>query len=169
MDDSTGALRLLVAAALGGLLGLERELRGQIAGLRTHILVSVGACLFTLASVWAAQPLMGAVDGESAGVRADLTRIASQVVVGIGFLGGGTILHHGTTVRGLTTAANLWVTASIGLATGLGFYSGAVVGTLIGLLALAALRPIERYIHRERRRRHAPREPDIPSHPPRGR
>jgi putative Mg2+ transporter-C (MgtC) family protein len=90
------------------------------------------------------------------GVRGDISRIASQVVVGIGFLGGGSILRHGTTIKGLTTAANLWLTAAIGLAAGLGFFGGAMLATLLGLFALSGIRPLERWIRRLRRRERRP-------------
>ncbi len=148
MDATTVAMRLGVAFLLGSLLGLERELRGQDAGLRTHILVCLGACLFTLGSIIAAQPL---AERALEGVEVDITRIASQVVVGIGFLGGGAILRHGASIRGLTTAANLWLTASIGLAAGLGFFVGAAITGGLALLTLVALRPLERFLLRLRR------------------
>ena len=135
IDDGTVALRLVVAAGLGGLIGLERELKDQPAGLRTHLLVALGACLFTLVSAYG-------FDGERAGT--DVTRIASQVVVGIGFLGGGTILRHSGTVRGLTTAASLWVTAAVGLAIGAGFVVGALVAGGIAFVALLGLKPFEK-------------------------
>src|SRR5687768_16938269 len=98
LDQSTAILRLLTAFGLGFALGLERELRGQDAGLRTHILVSLGSCLFTVCSILIEQPLDASANQE---VRADVTRIASQVVVGIGFLGGGAILRHGASIKGL--------------------------------------------------------------------
>ncbi len=152
------AARLAIATLLGAVLGLERELRGQPAGLRTHILVSLGSALFTLASLYVALPLSG--DTLDVGVRADVTRIASQVVVGIGFLGGGSILRHGTSVKGLTTAANLWLTASIGLAAGLGFHQGAVLAMAFGLFALSGLRPVVKWIRAWRKRR-PPAEADV--------
>ncbi len=150
MDERTIVLRLGLSVLLGGLLGLERELRGHPAGLRTHLLVSLGACLFTLCSIVVAHPLQGRED--SSGVEADITRIASQIVVGIGFLGGGAILRHGTSVKGLTTAANLWLTASVGLAAGLGFFFGASVTAGFALLVLVGLRPVERFLLRIRQR-----------------
>ncbi|MFP2930457.1 MgtC/SapB family protein [Pyxidicoccus sp. 3LG] len=160
MDEKTIALRLALAALLGGVLGLERELRGQAAGLRTHILVSLGACCFTLASVFIEVPLgVGAPEGA----RGDIGRIASQVVVGIGFLGAGVIMRHGGQVKGLTTAANLWLTASVGLASGLGFYFAAGATMVIALLALAGLRPLERGIRDYRRRRGLKVDGDMPS------
>ncbi len=156
MDEQTIALRLGLALLLGGMLGLERELRGHAAGLRTHLLVCLGSCLFTLASIAAGQGLEGP---ESSVVRADITRIASQVVVGIGFLGGGAILRHGTSIRGLTTAANLWLTASVGLAAGLGFFFGASVTVGFALMVLVGLRPVERLIEGIRKRNAIPSEP----------
>ena len=149
VDQTTIILRLLLAFGLGFVLGLERELRGQVAGLRTHILVSLGACLFTLCSLFAEQPVD---DGASQAVRADITRIASQVVVGIGFLGGGAILRHGASIRGLTTAANLWVTASVGLAAGFGFHLAASATAALALFTLIGLRFFERAILRFRKR-----------------
>jgi putative Mg2+ transporter-C (MgtC) family protein len=145
VDERTIALRLGLALLLGGLLGLERELRGHAAGLRTHLLVCLGSCLFTLVSIAAGQTVAGP---EPEAVRADITRIASQVVVGIGFLGGGAILRHGTSVHGLTTAANLWLTASVGLASGFGFSFGAAATVLLALLVLIGLRPVEKLIAR---------------------
>jgi putative Mg2+ transporter-C (MgtC) family protein len=148
VDSTTVALRLGLAFALGFALGLEREVRGQMAGLRTHILVSLGACLFTVASVLIAAPV-GAQ--QTNGVEVDVSRIASQVVVGIGFLGAGSILRHGASVKGLTTAANLWLTASVGLSVGLGFPLAATLTVGLALLALVGLRPVERVIARWRR------------------
>lgn len=142
MSDGTVLVRILVAAALGATFGIERELRDQPAGFRTHILVAMGACLFTLVGAFGFEELTG--DPGTRALNADPTRVASQVVVGIGFLGGGTILRYGATIRGLTTAASLWVTAAVGLAVGMGFYFGAAATAIIGVLALAGLKPIER-------------------------
>ena len=130
-------LRLVVAAALGGAIGLERELREREAGLRTHLLVSVGSAVFTLVSAY------GFADfdyGARGGITLDPTRIAAQIVTGIGFLGAGAIIRQGLSVRGLTTAATLWVVAAIGMATGAGYYSAAVLGTAIVLVSLWPLR-----------------------------
>lgn len=149
VDQSDAILRLLIAFGLGFALGLERELRGQDAGLRTHILVSLGSCLFTLCSLFVAQPLEG---DSSQFVRADISRVASQVVVGIGFLGGGAILRHGATIKGLTTAANLWLTASVGLATGLGYLGPAAVTAALALFTLVGLRFVENAISRFRKK-----------------
>jgi putative Mg2+ transporter-C (MgtC) family protein len=122
-------LRLALAGVLGGLIGLERELRERGAGLRTHLLVAVGAALFTIAGAYG-----------FGGVRVDPTRVAAQIVTGVGFLGAGAIIRQGFSVRGLTTAATLWVVAAVGLAAGAGYYSGAVITTALVLLALWPLR-----------------------------
>jgi len=142
MSDGEVLVRILVAAALGGIVGIERELRDQPAGFRTHMLVAMGACLFTLVGAFGFQSFTGGTDTHR--VQADLTRVASQVVVGIGFLGGGTILRHGGTVRGLTTAASLWITAAIGLAVAMGFFFAATAASLLAVFALAGLKPIEK-------------------------
>lgn len=122
-------LRLVLAAFLGGIIGLERETVNRPAGLRTHTLVSVGAALAMLVSI--------SIPG------ADPARIAAQVISGIGFLGAGTILREGAGVRGLTTAASLWVVACIGLAVGSGLYLSAVIGTILMFLTLLGLKKIE--------------------------
>jgi putative Mg2+ transporter-C (MgtC) family protein len=130
-------VRLGVAAVLGGVIGFERELRDREAGFRTHLLVCVGAALFTLVSAYGFHDFL---TGGGVVIRADPTRIAAQVVTGIGFLGAGAIIHQGISVRGLTTAATLWVAAAIGIASGAGYYGGAVITTGITLLALWPLR-----------------------------
>ena len=130
-------LRLALAAALGAAIGLERELREREAGLRTHLLVSLGSALFTIVSAYGFHAFLAS--GASV-VRADPTRIAAQIVTGIGFLGAGAIIRQGLSVRGLTTAATLWVVAAIGLAAGAGYYSAAVVATVLVLVSLWPLR-----------------------------
>jgi len=138
-DISQGevTLRLLAAAALGAAVGLERELREREAGLRTHMLVSVGSALFTLASAYGFHEFLTAGGNI---VRADPTRIAAQIVTGIGFIGAGAIVRHGLSVRGVTTAATLWVVAAIGLACGAGYYDAAAITTGIVVLSLWPLR-----------------------------
>ncbi|HEY7706871.1 MAG TPA: MgtC/SapB family protein [Gaiellaceae bacterium] len=131
------ALRIGLAAGLGGAIGLERELREREAGLRTHLLVSVGAALFTLVSAYAWTDW---AFSTQEGLVFDPTRIAAQVVTGIGFLGAGAIIRQGLSIRGLTTAATLWVVAAIGMAVGVGYYEAAVLTTAIVLLSLWPLR-----------------------------
>ena len=139
LDNLDLAFRILAAAGLGAMVGLEREFSDQPAGFRTHILVSLGAALFTVAGALGAS----AFDSD-ASVRFDPTRIAAQVVTGIGFLGAGAIIQQGVNVRGLTTAASLWVTAAIGLACGLGYYAAALITAGITLVSLVVLKPLER-------------------------
>src|SRR4051794_33818029 len=130
-------IQILTAAVLGAAIGFEREMTAQPAGLRTHMLVSLGAALFTL---------VGMHVGDNSP-----TRIAAQVVTGIGFLGGGAILREGANVRGLTTAASLWVTAAIGLAVGLQAWFAAVLATMVGLAVLGLIRYVERHLLPARR------------------
>jgi putative Mg2+ transporter-C (MgtC) family protein len=129
--------RLALAAALGGAIGFERELRDREAGLRTHLLVCLGSALFTIVSAYGFRDFLTSGDQV---IRADPTRIAAQIVTGIGFLGAGAIIRQGLSVRGLTTAATLWVAAAIGIAAGAGYYSGAVLATVVTLIALWPLR-----------------------------
>ena len=128
-------LRLAVAAVLGGAIGMERELRERQAGLRTHLVVCVGAALFTLVSAYGFEDFFAAT-----GTRTDPTRIAAQIVSGIGFLGAGAIIRQGLSVRGLTTAATLWLVAAIGMSAGAGYYDGAIIATAGALLTLGPLR-----------------------------
>jgi putative Mg2+ transporter-C (MgtC) family protein len=130
-------LRLSLAAVLGGMIGAERELRDREAGLRTHLLVSLGSALFTIVGAYGFHAFLNS--GASV-VRADPTRIAAQIVTGIGFLGAGAIIRHGLSVRGLTTAATLWVVAAVGMAAGAGYYSVAAITTALVLIALYPLR-----------------------------
>jgi putative Mg2+ transporter-C (MgtC) family protein len=129
--------RLATAAALGGAIGFERELREREAGLRTHMLVAIGSALFTIVSAYGFREFLTSGDPV---IRADPTRIAAQIVTGIGFLGAGAIIRHGLSVRGLTTAATLWVSAAIGIAAGSGYYSAAIFATVITLVSLSPLR-----------------------------
>jgi len=130
-------VRLVVAGILAGAIGAEREIREREAGLRTHLLVGVGAALFTIVSAYAWTDFSF---GSRQGVTYDPTRIAAQIVTGIGFLGAGAIIRQGLSVRGLTTAASLWVVAAIGMASGAGYYSGAVITTVVVLVSLWPLR-----------------------------
>jgi len=141
-------LRLSVAAVLGGAIGMERELRERQAGLRTHLVVCVGSALFTLVSAYGFREFL--VHGGSV-VRADPTRIAAQIVSGIGFLGAGAIIRQGLSVRGLTTAATLWLVAAIGMASGAGYYSAALIATAGALLTLGPLRIVSYRIIRRYR------------------
>jgi putative Mg2+ transporter-C (MgtC) family protein len=130
-------LRISIAAGLGGAVGLERELREREAGLRTHLVVCVGSALFTLVSAYGFHSFL--VDGGNL-VRTDPTRIAAQIVSGIGFLGAGAIIRQGLSVRGLTTAATLWLVAAIGMACGAGYYTPALISTAVALITLGPLR-----------------------------
>ena len=160
IGDWTVAVRVLIAAGLGASIGFEWELRDQPAGLRTHMLVALGSCLFTLVSAYGFH--QAAASPSSQAIRVDVTRVASQIVVGIGFLGGGTILRHGGTVWGLTTAATLWVVAAIGLATGVGYYSSALIVTAVAIVSLEGLKPLEKKIARSAKRTEEPSEPREP-------
>ncbi|NLM37380.1 MAG: MgtC/SapB family protein [Firmicutes bacterium] len=126
-------VRLTVATLLGSIIGWEREKQGRPAGLRTHILVALGSCLMMLISIY----------GFSGVTARDPARLAAQVVSGIGFLGAGNILREGTSIRGLTTAASLWVVAGIGLACGTALYLAAVAATIVAFLVLVLLDDLE--------------------------
>jgi putative Mg2+ transporter-C (MgtC) family protein len=142
-------LRLILAAILGSVIGFERERQSWAAGLRTHMLVSVGAALVMIVSQFGFADVLGRPN-----VVLDPSRIAAQVVSGIGFLGAGAILLRGEVIRGLTTAASLWSVAAIGLAVGAGMNTAAIAATIIILAILAGMKPIERrYISVRQRRR----------------
>ena len=130
-------LRVVLAGVLGGAIGAEREIREREAGLRTHMLVAVGAALFTIVSAYAWSDFQFSTAN---GITFDPTRIAAQIVTGIGFLGAGAIIRQGLSIRGLTTAASLWVVAAIGMASGAGYYSAAVITTVVVLVSLWPLR-----------------------------
>jgi len=132
--------RLLVAALLGALIGLERERLDRGAGLRTHTLVATAAALVMLVSSYG---FVGVVTADRT-IALDPSRIAAQVVSGIGFLGAGTIILRRNAVRGLTTAASVWAVAAIGLASGAGMFAAAVTCTVILLIVLIGLKPVER-------------------------
>ena len=129
-----------MAAFLGAIIGIEREIKNRAAGFRTHIIVSVGACLIMLIGIEG----IGEISDD---VGRDTARIAGQVVSGIGFLGAGTILQTKDGVSGLTTAATLWLSAAIGLAVGIGFYEGALIATIICLVTLVSLSGVSDFIN----------------------
>ena len=137
LSTAEALLRLLIAAGLGGAIGLERELRDHEAGFRTHLIVSLGACVFTLVSAYAWTDW---TFSTASGVVFDPTRIAAQIVTGVGFLGAGAIIVRGISVRGLTTAATLWVVAAIGMAAGTGYYVVAVGAAVLVLVSLGPLK-----------------------------
>ena len=141
MDVFLVAIRLFLAAFLGAIIGVEREMKNRAAGFRTHIIVSVGACLIMLIGVDA----IGEISSDKA---RDVARIAGQVVSGIGFLGAGTILQKKDGVSGLTTAATLWLSAAIGLAVGIGYYEGAIIATVICLITLVSLKGFSDFINK---------------------
>jgi putative Mg2+ transporter-C (MgtC) family protein len=133
-------IRLLVAAFLSGLIGIEREAQQQPAGLRTHLLVGTGSCLMMILSVTGFDSFLAQ---DSDAIRFDPARIPSYVISGIGFLGAGTIIVHRGSVKGLTTAASVWVAAGLGLVVGIGMYFVAVLTTIIVLVALSVLLKLE--------------------------
>lgn len=129
--------RLFLGFLLGGLIGLEREWHRQSAGLRTHIIICTGSCLLTLLSIYIPQTYTHFRNGDPG-------RIAAQIVSGIGFLGGGAILRYGVNIRGLTTAASIWVVAGIGMTAGAGMYAAAFIGTGFILFTLFVMAPFEK-------------------------
>jgi len=146
LTDTEIVRRLLLAAFVGGLLGVEREMRQKSAGFRTNILIGIGSAVFTMMSI--------AISAD----RGDPGRIAAQIVTGMGFLGAGAILRTRNGVHGLTTAATVWVNAALGIAAGAGEYHLAVIGALITMAVLLVLHPIERGI--EKRVHHDKRPED---------
>lgn len=137
LDLKITITRIVLAALLGGVIGVEREKKGRSAGLRTHILVCTGSSLIMLVSLYVFEMYQGKVP-------VDPSRIAAGVVTGIGFLGAGTIMGSSEGVRGLTTAASIWVSSAIGLAVGCGFLSAAIVSTVVTFVTLAFLKHIEK-------------------------
>ena len=155
------ALRLALAAALGMAIGIERELHRKPPGLRTNMLIALGSALFTIVSVELARIYGGGSPD----------RVAAQIVTGIGFLGGGAIMRSGNEVHGLTTAATAWVNAAIGMSAGIGHYGMAMGGTILTLVVLVVLPPIEHYFEtlagvKHRRRASDQLPPDTPPLPP---
>lgn len=141
-------VKLLLAALAGAAIGLEREKHGRPAGLRTHLLVALGACLITVVSE-AFHLKYAALDGTSS-MRLDPARIAAQIVVGIGFLGAGVIIKEGISVRGLTTAASLWLVAGLGMAFGMGLFVPGAMATVLALMSLIFLKMLEPIINKDR-------------------
>jgi putative Mg2+ transporter-C (MgtC) family protein len=139
-------LRLMLAAVLGSLVGIERERLDWAAGLRTHMLVCLGSTLFMLVSAFGFADILG-----TPGIGLDPSRIAAQVVSGVGFLGAGTIILRREAVRGLTTAASVWTVAAVGLAVGGGLYFAAISATVLILVILAGIKPLERRLFPKRR------------------
>lgn len=142
MDIFLVATRLILAAILGAVIGIEREIKNRAAGFRTHIIVSVGACLIMLIGI-------DGIGEFSSDTARDTARIAGQVVSGIGFLGAGTILQKKNGVSGLTTAATLWLSGAIGLAVGIGYYEGEIIATVICLITLVSLKGISDLINKK--------------------
>ena len=138
VNEFTMIIRLCLAFTAGGIIGLERSSRRQVAGLRTHILIAVGACCLMLLSIWLPQSFSG-----GGPVVGDPGRIAAQVVSGMGFLGAGAIIRLGANTKGLTTAASLWLTAAIGMAIGAGLYLAALLTVILAIIALIPLNKIE--------------------------
>lgn len=142
MDIFLVATRLILAAILGAVIGIEREIKNRAAGFRTHIIVSVGACLIMLIGIDA----IGDISSDNA---RDAARLAGQVVSGIGFLGAGTILQKKNGVSGLTTAATLWLSGAIGLAVWIVYYEGAIIATVICFVTLISLNKISDLINKK--------------------
>lgn len=136
LTDAQIILRLLLAAGIGGLLGAEREVRRKSAGFRTNILIALGSCVFTMLGM--------------AFAGGDPSRVTAQIVTGVGFLGGGAILHSGNNVHGMTTAAMIWVNAALGAAAGMGQVRLALIGAGLTLAVLLVLGPLERTIEEKR-------------------
>ncbi len=141
-------VKLLLALLGSGAIGLEREKHGRPAGVRTHILVGLGACLMMIVSE--AFPLKYAEFTAGSTLRIDPARAAAQIISGIGFLGAGVILKEGISIRGLTTAASLWMVAGIGMAFGMGLFGPALMGTVIALFSLIFLQRLEPIIKKDR-------------------
>lgn len=138
-QDSTTVVRLFLATFLASFIGIEREIHGKVAGFRTHALVGLGSALIMLVSIDISAVYRGVME-------VDPSRIAAQVVSGIGFLGAGAIIRFRTGITGLTTAASLWVAAGVGLACGAGFFKPALVATILALLVLSLFGTLGRWL-----------------------
>jgi putative Mg2+ transporter-C (MgtC) family protein len=145
--EAVDLIKLVLASVLGALIGLEREIHGRPAGFRTHLLVSLGSCLFVMTSVHF-YDLYGNFSGTIP-VGVDPGRVAAQVVTGIGFLGAGAIIREKASIRGLTTAACLWIASAIGLACGVGLYSISMAVTVMSLISLLLLKKVESMLKRD--------------------
>ncbi|WP_163194337.1 MgtC/SapB family protein [Clostridium thermarum] len=155
MNNIEILLRLLLAVAIGGLIGYERELNNRAAGFRTHILVCVGAAVTSMIQLYSIDQVSAIIlkQPEMRGtISSDLLRLGAQVISGVGFLGVGTIIHEKGSVKGLTTAASLWVVASIGLAVGFGYYTLSIASFICVFLVLVLLKEVEhRFIDKTRK------------------
>ena len=140
LTSTTAIVRIALSLVLGSLVGIERKRKGQTAGLRTFSLISMGACIAMMLSIYVCQETVGLL-------RGDPSRIAAQVISGIGFLGAGTIIQMKGSVRGLTTAAGIWIIATRGMAVGCGLYMIAIVATLLVLFILTLLEQLEHRIN----------------------
>ncbi|GAB4422627.1 MAG: hypothetical protein Kow0031_00570 [Anaerolineae bacterium] len=134
--------RVMVAGLLGAILGIERSRSGQSAGVRTNMMISIAACLFTFLGA-------EAFAADNPAIPRDPARVAAQIVSGVGFLGAGTLLQTKNKIRGLTTAATIWLVAAIGMAAGIGFYGGAIFVTVFAVVALTLLAPVSSYLSSE--------------------
>jgi len=139
MSEIVFVIRLCIAFVAGGIIGIERSSRRQVAGLRTHILIAIGSCCLMMLSIWLPQQLNVGDPG----------RIAAQVVSGMGFLGAGAIIRLGSNIRGLTTAASLWLTAAVGLTIGAGMYIVALTAVILAIITLILLHRLERKLFPE--------------------
>jgi len=146
--DAVVLLRLVLSTILGAVIGLEREIHGRPAGFRTHLLVSLGSCVFTVTSIYFSKFYAFDMGGRDSGAI-DPSRVAAQVVTGIGFLGAGAIIREKASVRGLTTAACLWVAAAVGIACGVGAYTVSVMVTLLAVSSLLVLKKVEGVLRRD--------------------
>jgi len=139
MSEIDFVIRLCLAFAAGGIIGIERSSRRQVAGLRTHILIAIGSCCLMMLSIWLPQQINSGDPG----------RIAAQVVSGMGFLGAGAIIRLGNNIRGLTTAASLWLTAAVGLTIGAGMFIAALTTVILAIITLILLNRLERKLFPE--------------------
>jgi putative Mg2+ transporter-C (MgtC) family protein len=162
VSETDTLVRIVVAAALGATLGLEREWSGKTAGLRTHMLVAEGAALFMVGSMLLTQRFQSGGNALSL----DPTRVASTIVAGVGFLGGGAILQSRDRVKGITTAADIWVAAAIGMLAGAGLYVVAIGGVAIAIATLTLLKLPERWVDRSHKGSHHLLDEDQEPPPP---